>query len=388
MAGITIPFEGAAHKDYRELIYSTTVQPGAALVDISPPGGKIKPYGYLRELEIEVIGAGGSAGGTLAADGPWNLFSTLQVTLPNGQELYGDSNWNGYHAYLAAKHSAHMLNNDPSTWQTYSSTAANPAFLLPVPFELNSQYGWGALPNTDDSAPYKLKMVANTSTNIWATVPTTTIPTFTVNIYEHCWTIPEPVNRLTGDQQIVAPVGLGTLQKWSRQFYSVTASAAQAISLTRKGNIVKQMIFILRNSSGARIATSMYPNPFAFIWDGVPLKPSDKCALAVNDYERSAGGESGGFTVAANVQDTGVLPLKFSYPGGIDCIAQGDGLGQANFIGTVQSSRLELSGTWGSTAAQLEVLTNDIVVTDLTGSPYSFGYSPQLMSPTSPPTAT
>jgi hypothetical protein len=34
MAGITIPFEGAAHKDYRELIYSTTVQPGAALVDI------------------------------------------------------------------------------------------------------------------------------------------------------------------------------------------------------------------------------------------------------------------------------------------------------------------------------------------------------------------
>lgn len=385
MAGLTIPFEGAAHKDYRELMYTTTVVPGAAIQDISPPGGKIKPYGYLRELQIVVSGASGS-GGNNSADAPWDLFSNLMVTLPNGQELYGDPNWGGYNAYLAAKHSALNANNDPSTWPTYSATSPNFTYELPIIFEINSQYGWGSLPNTDDSAPYKLRMIVNTSANVWQTAPTT-IPTFTVNVYMHCWTIPEQVNRLTGDQQIIAPPGLGTLNKWTRQFYAPTAATAQQIDFTRKGNIIRQLILVARHG-GARIATTNFPNPFALIWDGVPLKPSDNPALIVDDFVRSSNNQGSPFGTAPNAQDVGVLPIKFTYQAGQDTAALAAGLGNANYIGTVQSSRLEMSGTTGATFDQMEVLTNDLVVTDMSGSPYSFGYSPYIMAGAQPVTAT
>jgi hypothetical protein len=160
MAGMVIPFEGAAHKVYRELMYTTTVTPGAATVDISPPGGKIKPYGYLRSLLLYVRGTGGT-GGNLAADAPWNFFSNVQVTLPNGQELYGDPNWSGYHAYLAAKHSASRLNNDPSTWPTYLSSATAPTFVLPIIFETNAENGWCCLPQTPHDRQHVHEHLAN-----------------------------------------------------------------------------------------------------------------------------------------------------------------------------------------------------------------------------------
>ena len=54
------------------------------------------------------------------------------------------------------------------------------------------------------------------------------------------------------------------------------------------------------------------------------------------------------------------------------------------YLGTNEASRIEFAGTWGATAAQLQVLTNDINGVSLEGSPYAFSYAQQLTSPSLP----
>src|SRR5438105_8722494 len=100
-----IPFVGAAHR-YREKIWTKQWTPGTAAVDLSPPGGAIKSYGYLRALILWVTTTAAGSGGNLAADAPWNLFSQIAVTQPNGEEMFGGPTFTGYHAFQAAKHSS------------------------------------------------------------------------------------------------------------------------------------------------------------------------------------------------------------------------------------------------------------------------------------------
>ena len=52
--------------------------------------------------------------------------------------------------------------------------------------------------------------------------------------------------------------------------------------------------------------------------------------------------------------------------------------------GTTQSSTLEIDGTWGASAATLQVLTNDVQFVNLSGNPYAFAYSGYLQAPAQP----
>lgn len=386
-AQVDIPFTAAAHR-YREKIWTKTFVPGAATVDLSPPNGIIKPYGYLRWLDVLVTTTGGTVGpATASADFPWNVFSQVMVTQPNGQELYGGPLFAGFDAMLAAKHAAFQGCTDPALLPSAKLGASNLItfqFRLPIIFEMDRASGLGDLPNEDATAPWKITLIGNTATAIWGTQPTAA-PTVQIDVFINCWTVPSPVNPITGLRQAIAPPGLGTIQKWTKQIYAVTPSSAQEILLSRKGNAIRTLIFKLTGAASARVANTNYPTAITFEWDGTLLRNADAQLLLVDD-DYMVRGAAPGTTPQTN--DVGVVVLKMADHAGVDVQGLAEAFGLDEFWGTVQSSVLGIAGTWGASATGLEVLTNDVQVVSLAGNPYAFAYAPYLQAPAQPPTRT
>lgn len=375
-----LPFTSAALR-YREKIHTVAFTPGAAVVNLSPQGNQIKSYGYLRRLLLHLTTTVAGTGGTLAADGPWNLLSQLAVTQPNGEEMYGGPTFTGYHGYRAAAHAGWFLNNEPATWPTFANSATSPGFVLPICFEMDAEHGVGALPNQDFSAPWKLQITGNTSAGAFLTAPTT-IPTLQLDVYMDCWTVPSPVNPLNPNiAQEVAPPLLGALNKWTIQQYQIVGGSLQNVLLQRKGNAIRNLEFILRNSSSARIATSNFPNPYTFKWDGTVIRSNDSPVMTVDDEYRTRGGIAAATPLTAPI---GVMALQMSDVSGIDAQGVAEMFGMNAFWGTVQSSVVEISGSWGATSSILEVLTNDVQFVNLAGNPYAFAYGGYLQAPAQP----
>lgn len=374
-----IPFTAAAHR-YREKIFTTSLNLGTTALDMSPPGGAVKSYGYMRRLIIEISSPATGTSTPLAADAPWNIISQIAVTQPNGEEMFGGPTFNGFHAFQAARNAGVFLNDDPQTMPSFVNSATTPRFVLPINFEMNASNGLGSLPNQDFSAPWKLQVTANTQANVWQTVTSTN--GIQEDVFLDAWTVPSPNNPLNPNvQQTVAPPLLGTLNKWTVQNYAITASSSNNVLLARKGNAIRNLVFIIQNSSNVRQAVSNFPDPLSFRWDGVVIRSSDRPLLMIDDEYHTEGGEAAATPVTAA---TGVIALKMSDLTGIDAQGSATGFGMDAFWGTVQSSTLEVDGTWGGSANNLVVLTNDVQFVNLAGNPYAFAYSGYLQAPAQP----
>jgi hypothetical protein len=373
--GGVIPFTGAS-LPYREQFFSTTWTPTTAGQNVSPPGNAVKSYGFARALRVYTTAASGG-GGNLAADAPWNVYSNVQVNQPNGEELYGGPTFSGWHAYQAARHSAWKLNNDPATWPSYSAVAASPAMDLVIPFEINPQYGLGSLPNQDFSAPWKLQLTGNTVANIWATAPTT-VPTFTTAVFLDAWTVPAAQNPLNGQPQQIQPVYLGTLSKWTLQSYVIPSATSFEVPFARRGNAYRRLIFTTRGAASARVAASNFPNPLSLRWDGTVVRTNDTATLWIDDDYMIMGGQAAATPTTTPI---GEIALSMAAMAGLDAQGAANSLGEEPFWGTVQSSTITMSGTWGASVTLLEQVTNDVQLVDLTGNPYQFNAGVYLQAP-------
>jgi hypothetical protein len=398
MPASAIPFEAASHM-YLEKFNTVgganaNAQPGTAQKDISPPNNQVQSYGYLRSLWIHMTTATAATGAVTGGYNPdaiQNIIQQISLTDPNGAEIYGGPTFSGYHAYLAQKYGGYRAISDPSILPNFSVSTTSPSFALRVPLEMNPLSGFGSLPNFDAQSPYKLKNTLNTTAGIFLTAPTTANPQLQFDYYIECWTLPEPVNKITRQPQQIAPVGLGnvgglrngaTVQHWTIQTPTVTSSSSQSIAAIRKGNIVRTWVLTARGALGARVAISNLPNPLTFLWDGAPLQQGVNPVYHVERFYSENPGQAGSTQVA---QDLGVIALSYHDPGALDIQSNAnDKLGWQHFIGTVQSSRIEWSGTFGANITALDVLTNDVNFVDLTGSPYSFGFGDQLQAPAQP----
>ncbi len=379
MASAPIPFTAAAHR-YREKIFTVVQALGAAQVDISPPGGAIKSYGYMRRLRLEISSPATGTSTPLAADAPWNIISQLAVTQPNGEEMYGGPTFSGLHGFLAARNGGVFLNDDPSTLPSFVNSATTPRFVLPIHFEMNAANGLGSLPNQDFSAPWKLQVTANTQANVWTTVTSTN--SIQEDVFLEAWTVPSPQNPLNPQiSQQVAPPLLGTLNKWTVQQYIVPASSNFNVLLSRKGNAIRNLVLVVLGTSSVRQTVANFPDPLSVRWDGVVIRANDRPLLIVDDAANTLGGVAGSTPVTS---PTGVLDYKMSDLTGIDAQGSATGFGMDAFWGTVQSSTIEIDGTWGASATSLLVLTNDVQFVNLAGNPYAFAYSGYLQAPAQP----
>jgi hypothetical protein len=221
-----------------------------------------------------------------------------------------------------------------------------PTFGIRVPVEVSRQDGFGSLANQNASANYKLSLTLNTAAAAFPTLTGTA--TVTIKGWLEAWTLPAPVSN-QGVPQAQAPPLLGSGQYWSARTQSVLVGA-NTVGMTRVGNYIRAFGFIGRDASGVRTNASL-PDPFQFNWDGMSIINTSQNYMRQKLYESTNG------TVTL---PTGVLALLFDTGGAAGDIGNDP---STLWLPTMQSSRLELTGTWAG-AGSVQVLTNEIAPVD------------------------
>lgn len=327
----------------------------------------IPAYGYVRSLLVLVTASGGTGGSpsvTLDEDAPFNLLKNIYLTEPNGavinqfdtgHDLYLANKWGGY---------GHVLGSDmraAPTFSAFGTTYASSTFLLRIPVELNLRDGLGSLPNQNSSATFKLRMTLAKNTDLGSGTFPTTLPTVRVRVYLEAWDQPEL--QASGMSNQITPPAMNTTSFWSSQVYTVN-SGLNTIRLTRVGNYIRNLVFILQRAGNSRTngeSDWASVDPLTLFLDTRPVDIMEPNAWKLQQYDRSGFGGSVGTTTPANEAarglDNGVRGYDFCH--------EFDGtLGHENrdlWLPTLGSSRLELQGNFPN-AGTLKVLTNDIAI--------------------------
>lgn len=358
-----LPFTSGARRHREQMALANAVIAGSAtpFAATQIPEQSVPAYGFLRGLWLRVVAAGGTGtGATASADGPFNLFGAVSITDPDGAPIYSVNS--GYTAYIIHKYGGYLNGAgivDPKLDNFYSGvsgTGGNFQFQLWLPIEITFRNGLGALPNTDSGKQYKLNIATNASTTVYATPPATLFPTVTVTAYIDCWTQPPP-NDVLGRALTRVPPVVGTTQYWTRQSIPVNAGQSNGQTFGRVGNIVRGWIFIYRTAAGVRVLNSSgnWMTPAILYRDGYNydvIEQNNWLEEIALRYGLTAAAD------AAGGPDNGVFPYMFIFD--LD-MTPGNEL-RAQYWPTLQSSRIELDGTYG-VAGTLEVLTNDIAPT-------------------------
>lgn len=323
----------------------------------------IPAYGYLRSLFILVTATGG-AGASVAGneDAPFNALKNIALTEPNGATI---SQFNsGFDCAMASKWGGYRCNDgaDMLASPIFSAIAAatgNFTYAFRVPCELNLRDGLGSLPNQNAAATFKLRMTLAASTQIYSVVPATTLPTVRVRVYLEAWDQPE--SQSAGAMNQTQPPAMNTTQFWSTQIFNISAGN-QTVRLTRVGNYIRNLVFILRRAGTSRAnGHTDFPDPMSLFLDTRPLDIVERNNFLHQMFERTGFGGAIGATIPANDAAQGLNNGVFVY----DFCHEFDGsLGRENrdlWLPTLGSTRLEIQGTFAN-AGVLTVLTNDVAI--------------------------
>lgn len=319
----------------------------------------IPAYGYVRSIVLVVTATGGAGTSVTAAeDGPWNALKNIALTEPNGAVInqfnsgydlaIGANKWGGYRSPEGA---------DPKASPRFSAVAGatgNFTYVVRIPVEINLRDGLGSLPNQNAAATFKLRLTLAGSTQVYGTVPTT-LPTVRVRAYLEAWDQPEAVT--AGQHNQTTPPAMNTTQFWSSQTYAVNVGQ-NTIRLTRVGNYIRNLVFILRRGGTSRVnGEADWADPLTLYLDTRPLDIIENNNWLHQMYERTGFGGAGVANEAAKGLDNGVRVYDFMHE--FD-----DVLGRENrdlWLPTLGSTRLELQGNFAN-AGTLTVLTNDVAV--------------------------
>lgn len=322
----------------------------------------IPAYGYLRSLVILVQATGGSGTSVTAGeDGPWNALKNIVLSEPNGAQIVSFDT--GYSAYLAHKWGGYRAGktSDFRASPSYSAVAGatgNFSYMIRIPLEVNLRDALGSLPNQNAAATFKLRLTLAGSTQVYGTVPTT-LPSVRVRVYAEEWDQPEAQS--AGAANALTPPAMNTTSFWSYQTYTVNGGV-QTIRLTRVGNYIRNMIFVLRRGGTSRAnGNSDIPDPTAIMLDTRPLDSIEKNNWLHQMFERTGFGGAVSTTIPANDTAGGLDNGVFVY----DFMHEFDGtLGRENrdlWLPTLGSTRLELQGNFANSGV-LTVLTNDVAI--------------------------
>lgn len=325
----------------------------------------IPAYGYVRSIVLLVTASGGTGGApavTATEDAPWTTLKNIAFTEPNGATL---SQFNsGYDLYLANKWGGFRpaVGADPKASPVYSAIGATftgYSFMLRIPVEMNLRDALGALPNQNAAATFKLRLtLAKVADIVGGTLPST-LPTVRVRAYLEAWDQPEV--QTAGATNQVTPPAMNTTQFWSTQVYNFNAGQ-QTIRLTRVGNYIRNLIFVIRRGGTSRAnGNGDIADPTTMYLDTRPLDIVEPNNWRNTMYERSGFGGAVGTAVPANDTPRGLDNGVYVY----DFMHEFDGtLGQENrdlWLPTLGSTRLELQGSFAQPGT-LTVLTNDVAI--------------------------
>ena len=358
-----IPFVRASRKASQQDFAQPGLTLSAATQQIGP--FDIQTNGFLRYLELYVsqTAAGNAATVAYAADAPFNVLQNITLQDPSSEFII--SPYSGYELYLAEKYFGYLANppasdirTDPNYLATAGSGATGGSFAFPirVPLEDRVRDAFGAVPNSAANKNYRLQCFVAPSATVFTTPPTTPAPNLQVACTNFYWTEPPP--SIAGAPCVPTPNGNGTVCYLDREvFTNLTSQNNPTLILKNVGRVYKNVLFILRNASGARISGTDWPDPASLWVNGFPLyyKPKHSWLTQMaDDYEFT--GTPGTFDVA-NGLDTGVFAWSdlCSQPGSVTNWGPAD-----QYLPTVPSTKIQLVGNFGVNASSMVVLQRTI----------------------------
>jgi hypothetical protein len=333
-----VPFVAGAH-EHTEPFVDVAVTPSTVTQNLGPYD--VPAYGYLRHVWLEITTTTAGTGGTASADYPFNFFQQISLNDVNGAPIYGPLD--GYATLWANILGGYAFRADPRTAPMYSATTTAPSFWIRVPIEVSHHDGLGALPNQNATSNYKLNLSINPLATMY-TVNPAPVPVMRIRAYLEAWSLPNSSD-VVGRPQMQVPPMVGTTQYWS-QFVKNINAGYQTTLLPRVGNLIRNLLFISRNVSGARVNT-VFPDPAILGWDARDMLNDTQ------NYRTSVGHER--LVPLAAALDTGVFLYALDHS---DKNQAGDD-NATLWYQTVQATRLELKGT-SAVAGTIQCITNDI----------------------------
>jgi hypothetical protein len=369
MAGATTAQAAPAQEAGRPQPQTTVEPPGGPFVRHSQPGRRsqyqvtgsafaglvtqplVAIPGYVSRLRATIAGTGGSGTATVAAqaDAPFSAVALVTLRDAFGTPLIVGP---GYEMlFLVPKYSSQyglLLASDIKNMPSYTApvTGANASgnftFSTALPMEFAKAYGVISMANA--SLLPTLQWQFASAAAVYSTAPTTP-PALNVQVDADFYWLPEGTD--------VEPPGLGTTCQWVMQNCNPTIPSATAmiVSLPRLGGFLHTLIFVLRDSTGARI--DAWGTRLRIYVDGVPLIDTTFAELQDDIYT-----QYGGIT-----RDTGVI-----------AISRRTSLSQINlglldtgeaFLSTNPGTLIQVEcSPWGTIAnapAQLEAIVGQVV---------------------------
>lgn len=350
----SLPFAIAARQATRlSFSLGTTALQTAAQIPLSPV--QIPAVGYLRGIMLEVTYT--TVGGTaVSADGPFNILSQVEFRTAAGNDIFVPMT--GYQAYLAAKYGSQTWTgpySDQRSGRQFSATATAGHFFLPVWFEIDNETGLGSIPALASNRSYQLNLTLAALSSAFTGA---TAGSVTITGTAYYWTQP-PAQTQGGVTQQDSPLGLGTVSQWQIEQTSLTPGD-KYVRHNNVGNVLRTVLYVLRNSAGARIDTNGVPAVSEIYLDNDPM-----FYFTQNEWEENMT-RWFGFTQpskdVAGGLDTGVYVLPFhAMSGGL---AGDPANSRAQLLPTLDASLLQIRGTsFGSAISTLEIITNSVIPT-------------------------
>lgn len=359
-AAPALPFTIASRASTRQSFQIPNVALAAA-APVTPPATpvQIPAVGYLRSLRLEVTLT--AVGGTpaLSADAPFNIINSVALKNAAGQNLIAPLS--GYELYIINKYgaqgqglaSSYGVLGDPKSGRQYSSPAAGPIhFFLDIPFEIDPSSGLGAIPALASNRSYQLEISYNALSTIFTSAPTSA--TVNVDVTANYWDVPV-ASTPGGAVQATEPFGLGTVSLWQKEV-PVVAPGDQLTRSNNTGNVIRNLIFILRNSSGARVDAD-FPNLSELYVDNNPMLRFKKTEW--QDFMARAYGLTASALDAAGGLDTGVYVIPFHVLAG--GLSNDPSNSRAQLLATLDATLLQFKGYgYGAAASGLTILTQAV----------------------------
>jgi len=322
---------------------------------------EVPPGGFLRFIEIEVTGttSGNSAAVAFANDAPYNVLQQLSMVNAAGDSIIVPVG--GHRLAMMNKYflwGQDSPNCDPAAGLEFSKTTGSGAtggsfkFILRIPAEICQRDAFCALPNMASNKQYMLNIILNSISALYTTAPTTA-PSVNITGTMYYWTQPNSSNA-AGVQQATQPQGNGSVNLV--RYESIVVNGGDHLfQLHNTGNVIRGLMFVLTNSSGARDDTD-WPAIAQILLNNDTLfyLTQDQLLADMQEYW----GYTGTSKDVAGGLDTGVYVLPYLNNGRGKQTSDGP---RDQYLPTLDSTLLQIRGTsFGAGASTLEVYTNEI----------------------------
>lgn len=344
-AGARERFAGT-FRDVSQLIGASAV--ALDLIDIAAGDFTAGVY-----LHVTATTAGNLAAVTFQADGPFSVLQQVELLDPTGTAF---QTYSGYELSILNALGGYTGQSIPTDSPNYLATTGAVAtggsfgFMLRIPAELFPRDGAAALWNGSTAAQFKVRVTLAPSTAVYGVAPTA-LPQVRVRVNSHGYQVPTG-SGLAGVPYANTPPGGQMYQNLYRQVYQIAGAGQIIVPLTRKGYLLRELIFIVRDNTGARSNTVLGSTDWTVKIDNVDVFNGSDALLRQITWERNR------YASGANLP-AGIYGLTWAY----DWDGMNGGESRDQYVPTQPGSILELRTT-AAAAGSITVLTNDVSVTD------------------------